>query len=204
MPHSVSRAASACLPGRCVDLDDQVAAAEEHQPAPVRVRAVERHVEPEPRAVERGGALGIGGRDHDMIHRRDRRRRRSAPKAGAPWPVPGKTAARRAWLGRGARPLPRQASRRWPHRGFRRRVTGSGFSVSRSSRRCNFAMSLVRKQRLASPSPCSASTARMRSALALSPLGAISSSVTLSSVNSTRSAPSPPLRHDGARANSVW
>ena len=44
-------------------------------------------------------------------------------------------------------------------------ATGSGFSVSRSSRRCILAMSSVRKQRLASPSPCAASTARMRSAV---------------------------------------
>src|SRR5690349_8407555 len=33
------------------DLDDEIAAPEEHQPAPVLMRAVERHVEPEPRAV---------------------------------------------------------------------------------------------------------------------------------------------------------
>ena len=65
-------------------------------------------------------------------------------------------------------------------------------------------MSLVRKQRLASPSPCSAITLRIRSAVAPSPAGDISSSVMLSSVNSTRSAPSPLLRHAGVRANSVW
>jgi len=82
-------------------------------------------------------------------------------------------------------------------------ATGSGFSASRSSRRCIFAMSLVRKHRLASPSPCAASTARMRSAAAPSPDGAISSSVVLSSVNSTRSAPSPLFRQAGARANNV-
>jgi hypothetical protein len=46
-------------------------------------------------------------------------------------------------------------------------------------------------------------TARIRSAVALSPLGDINSSVILSSVNSTRSAPSPLFRHAGARANSI-
>ncbi len=54
------------------DLDNQVAAAEEHQPAPIRVRTIERHVEAEPRAIEGGGPLGIRRRDHDMVHRRDR------------------------------------------------------------------------------------------------------------------------------------
>ena len=54
------------------DLDNQVAAAEEHQPAPIGVRAVERHVEAEPRAIEGGGPLGVRRRDHDMVHRRDR------------------------------------------------------------------------------------------------------------------------------------
>ena len=83
-------------------------------------------------------------------------------------------------------------------------ATGSGFSASRSSRRCSRAMSPVRKQRLANPSPCLAITARIRSAVASSPLGAINSRVMLSSVNSTRSAPSPELRHAGVRANSVW
>jgi hypothetical protein len=83
-------------------------------------------------------------------------------------------------------------------------ATGSGFSASRSSRRCIFAMSRVAKQMLASPSPCSARTARIRSAGAPSPSGDINSSVMLSSVNSTRSAPSPEFRHAGVRANSVW
>jgi len=83
-------------------------------------------------------------------------------------------------------------------------ATGSGFSVSRSSLRCIFAMSLVRKQRLASPSPCSAMTARIRSAAVPSPLGAINSSVMLSSVNNTRSAPSPLFCQAGDRANSIW
>ena len=82
-------------------------------------------------------------------------------------------------------------------------ATGSGFRVSRSSLRCILAMSPVRKHRLASPSPCAASTLRIRSALASLPAGAISSSDMLSSVNSTRSAPSPLLRQAGARANSV-
>ena len=96
-PHSLSwRRRRAGLARPVHDLDDEVAAAEEHQLAPIRVRAVERHVEPEPRAVERGGALGIGGRDHDMIERGDRRRARSRPSAGARWPAPGKTSARRA------------------------------------------------------------------------------------------------------------
>jgi len=59
--------------------DDQVAAAEKHQPAPVRMRAVERHIEAKPRTVKRRGAFGIIGRDDDVIEpqnwrRRDRRR----------------------------------------------------------------------------------------------------------------------------------
>jgi hypothetical protein len=83
-------------------------------------------------------------------------------------------------------------------------VIASGFSVSRSSLRCVLAMSLVRKQMLASPSPCVARTLRIRSAFASSPLGAINSSVVLSSVNSTRSAPSPLFCHAGERANKVW
>ncbi len=43
--------------GTAHHLDDEVAATEEHQLAPILVRAVERQVEPEPRAIERGGAL---------------------------------------------------------------------------------------------------------------------------------------------------
>jgi hypothetical protein len=54
-------------------LDDQIAAAEEHQLAPVLMRAVERHIEPEPRAVECGGPLRILSRDHDVIEAQDRR-----------------------------------------------------------------------------------------------------------------------------------
>src|SRR6266403_1163205 len=38
------------------DLDDEVAAAEEHQPAPLGMRTIERHLEPEPGAVECRGA----------------------------------------------------------------------------------------------------------------------------------------------------
>jgi hypothetical protein len=83
-------------------------------------------------------------------------------------------------------------------------ATGSGLSASRSSLRCIFAMSAVRKQMLARPSPCLAMTARIRSAVTLKPFGAISSSVMLSSVNSMRSAPSPALRHAGAQPSSVW
>ena len=71
-PHSLSWVWSPPATGRLHDLDDEIAAAEEHQLAPILMRAVERHVEPEPRAIERGGALRILGRDHDMIERRDR------------------------------------------------------------------------------------------------------------------------------------
>src|SRR4051812_1686017 len=55
--------------------NNQIAATEEHQPAPVRMRTVQRHVEPEPRAVKGRGALGIASRDDDVIHRGDRRLR---------------------------------------------------------------------------------------------------------------------------------
>ena len=64
--------------GRCTTSTIEIAAAEEHQPAPIRMRTVERHVEAEPRAVERGGALGI---------------RRSRPRHG-PSPVIGAVAVR--------------------------------------------------------------------------------------------------------------
>ena len=84
-------------------------------------------------------------------------------------------------------------------------ATGSGFSVSRSSRRCILAMSPVRKQMLASPSPCAVEhRANAIARSAPSPLGATNSSVVLSSVNRTRSAPSPPYCQAGARANKVW
>ena len=42
---------------------------------PIPDGTVQRHVEPEPRAVERGRPFRIGGRDHDMVQRGDRRRR---------------------------------------------------------------------------------------------------------------------------------
>ena len=68
MPYSLSCAGfdggSRALHG----FDNQIAAAEEHQPAPVRMRTVQRHVEPEPRAVKGRGALGIAGRDDHVIH----------------------------------------------------------------------------------------------------------------------------------------
>src|SRR5882757_10706549 len=59
-------------------------------------------------------------------------------------------------------------------------------------------MSPTRKQMLASPSPQMLITERMRSAVGEAPAGAISSSVMLSRVKSTVSAPSLWLRHDGA------
>jgi hypothetical protein len=55
-------------------LDNEVAAAEEHQMPPILMGAVERHVEPEPRPIERSGTLGILGGDHDMVEPDDRRR----------------------------------------------------------------------------------------------------------------------------------
>jgi hypothetical protein len=55
---------------------------------------------------------------------------------------------------------------------------------------------------LASPSPPILITVRMRSAVGEVPAGAISSSVMLSRVKSTVSAPSFAPRHDGARPSS--
>ena len=46
MPQSRSRASSASCVRPVHRLDNEIAAAEEHQPAPIRMRAVERHVEP--------------------------------------------------------------------------------------------------------------------------------------------------------------
>ncbi len=91
---------------------------------------------------------------------------RCAPRAGAPSIVRGRTAGCRAWcrLRRGC--ASRTAWRRRCASRLSTSATGSGFRVSRSSRRCIFAMSSVRKQRLANPSPCAARTLRMRSALA--------------------------------------
>ena len=53
------------------DFDDEIATAEKHQPAPVLMRTVERHVEPETRAIECGGTLRIFGRNHHVIQRGD-------------------------------------------------------------------------------------------------------------------------------------
>ncbi len=53
----VRRGGPSVLAGPVRHLDDEIAATEEHQPAPFRMRAVERHVEPEPRAIERGGTF---------------------------------------------------------------------------------------------------------------------------------------------------
>ena len=54
------------------DFDDEIAATKKHQPAPIGMRTIERHVEPKPGAIERGGAFGIGGCDHHVIQRGDR------------------------------------------------------------------------------------------------------------------------------------
>ena len=81
-------------------------------------------------------------------------------------------------------------------------ATGSGFNATRSSLRCIFSMSPTRKQMLASPSPQTLITPRMRSAVGEWPAGAISSSVILSRVNSTVSAPSLAPRQDGAHPSS--
>ena len=89
-----------------------------------------------------------------MIQRGDRRPSRCGPSAGALFPARERTSARRASprSPRGCASTtsvaPEIASR------LSTSGTGSGFSASRSSRRCIFAMSLVRKQMLASPSPC--------------------------------------------------
>ena len=45
-PEPVASRVASLLARPVHDLDDEIAAAEEHQPAPVRMRAVERHVEP--------------------------------------------------------------------------------------------------------------------------------------------------------------
>src|SRR5947209_11744044 len=68
------------LPWPAHDLDDEIAATEEHQLAPIGMRPVERHVEAKPCAVQRGCALAVRGRDYDMIKRGDwcgRRRHRA-------------------------------------------------------------------------------------------------------------------------------
>jgi len=82
----------------------------------------------------------------------------------------------------------------------------SGFSASRSSRRCIFT-DVTGTENRGSPTPRRAQQRRCESAprVASLPAGAISSSVMLSSVNSTRSAPSPLSRHAGeARETRVW
>ena len=183
------------------DLDDEVAAAEEHQPAPIRMRAIERHVEPEPRAIERRGPFGIRRRDHDMVHRRDRRRTPFDPRADAPCRARGRTAARHAWprLRRGCAST--TASRRRPHRGFRPRQPAP--ASASADRACDASWRCHRFESRCSPAPRPARRARRESGPRSRPrrLGAINSSVMLSSVNSTRSAPSPLFCQAGARAN---
>ena len=72
-PHNRSRDRVAISARPLHQFDDQVATAKEHQPAPIRMRSVERHIEAEPRTIQRRGALGIFGRDDDMIEPRHRR-----------------------------------------------------------------------------------------------------------------------------------
>ena len=185
-------------------LDDQVAAAEKHQPAPVGMRAVERHVEAKPGAVERGGMLGIGCRDHDVVHRRDRRRR--GPHRERAFAGQFEKEHPHAARGRGRRTgsFPRQASRHWRHRGFRRPrpapASASAAPACDASWRCRRCGSKGSPVPRPAPSGRCGYGPRWRRRRS----GAISSRVTLSSVNITRSAPSSPLRHAGARANSVW
>ena len=163
-PHNLSWAWSAPATGRVHHLDDEIAAAEEHQ-APFLMRAVERHVEAEPRAIECRGPLRILGGDHDVVEPQDRcgggrgrtrafasrvRGKTSARPASARWPRGCASSA-------AAPPAPRsRLSTRRPD---------PASAPARSSRRCILAMSLTRKQMLASPSPQILMTLRIRSAL---------------------------------------
>jgi len=120
--------------------DDEIAAAEKHQPPPFPVRAVQRHVEAQSRAIEGGRTLGILGRDDDMVERRDRRFAVTAERGRSPLssrknirtPRVSSVAARVRFQ-RNKAPEPTS----W----LSTSATGSGFSARRSSRRCILAMS---------------------------------------------------------------
>ena len=96
------------LAGPVHDLDDEVAAAKEHQPAPVRMRTVEPHVEPEPRAVQCRRPFGIAGRDHDMVHRGDRGRLGAHRQRALPGQFEEEQPHAARGVGRSPGPLPRQ------------------------------------------------------------------------------------------------
>ena len=196
--------ASMSLPGRCTISTTRSPQRKNISRPQSGCERSNRHVEPEPRAIQRRGAFGIAGRDHDMVHRGDRgdlgahRQRALLRQFEEEHPHPARG------IGRRARSAATTAWRPMRRRGFRpRRPVRASAPAGRAgdaSWRCRRS----RKQRLASPSPCSCRSPRgcgRRSAP--SPDGAINSSVMLSSVNSTRSAPSPLLRHAGVRANRV-
>jgi hypothetical protein len=89
-------------------LDSEVAAAEEHQPAPIGVRAVERHVETKPRAIERGGRLRIASGNHDVVEAEYRRVRHCGRKVARLRQLKKEQAHPPRQVGRGARALPAQ------------------------------------------------------------------------------------------------
>ena len=185
-------------------LDDQIAAAEEHQLAPVhgasgrapyRGRAA-RHRAPPPAP----GPRWKPRRDRDPESAPPTLR----PNAGAPAPVRGKTSARPASdrSPRGCVSSARSQPR--PDRGSRLRPPGP--ASARHDRACDaFSRCRRRGNRCwRAPRPRCLITSRMRSAVGELPAGAISSSVMLSRVNSTASEPSLWLRQEGLRPSSSF
>ena len=146
-------------------LHDQIPAAEEHEPrAPRGIRPVEAHVEPEARAVERGGPLGIGRADHHVVEAGDPARAggRRGGRGASRWIRKTRT----PWVAAVAARVRRQRRRAPVARStLSAAATGSGSRPSRVSRRWARSMSSTAKARLASPSPCASRTARRRSAL---------------------------------------
>ncbi len=92
-------------------------------------------------------------------------RRWSGPRAAAPSPSSRKNSRTPRVASVAARIRFHDRTAPVPASRLSASATGSGFSASRSSLRCSLATSWVRKHRLASPSPCSAMTARIRSAV---------------------------------------
>ena len=181
---------------------NKIAAAEEHQVAPVLVRAIERHVESQSRP--------------DKAPRRVRHQWSKPPRDPTPArarPISRASAAalrrvRERISGRRskARLPPLCASiaslRLTPSRGFR--FPQSAPASAPRDRACArpSRCRTTRKQMLASPSPALFIASRMRSEPCPLPEGAISSSDMFSSVKSAVSTPSPRLRHEGARPSS--
>jgi hypothetical protein len=84
------------------------------------MRAVQRHVEPEPRAVERGRPFRIGGRDHHMVQRGDRCRGGPDRERAFLRQFKEKQPDTAGGVGRSPGPLPRQGRARY-------RITAFGF-----------------------------------------------------------------------------